>query len=190
MKTAIILNWPEMPALPPPGQPVLIRVATALDRPTARQELRTALRALLAGWSNLSPEQLPLGETTSGPVWSGALGGHSLDISLSYADGEGWMGLVRAGTIGVDVLPIQSIPEAEAVAQLYLGPDKLLAIQQSAAPAVAFAMAWTALEARLKCLKQPLRELPAALRPALKKCAVQNWVQPNRRMVAVAVIAG
>ena len=101
MKTALIYHWPAMPPLPPPGQPVLIRVATTQPHQTARQELRTALRQLLASWSRLSPERLPLCETAAGPVWPEPIGGHGLDISLSYADGEGWIGLIRGEWIGV-----------------------------------------------------------------------------------------
>ena len=76
------------------------------------------MRQVLAAWSGLPPEQLPLAETSRGPVWRGQLGGHDLDISLSYAEGEGWIGLRCAGRIGVDVMQIQNFPEAEAVARI------------------------------------------------------------------------
>ena len=82
-------------------------------------------------WSGLSPEQLPLRETTRGPVWPGQLGGHSLDISLSYSGDAGWIGLIRAGQIGVDAMPVQPFPEAAAVARNYLGHTAASAIQQS-----------------------------------------------------------
>jgi phosphopantetheinyl transferase len=190
MKAALIFHWPEMPALPPPEQPVLIRVATTQSRSTARQELRVVLRATLAAWSNLLPEQLPLRETAAGPVWPGALAGQALDISFSYADGEGWIGLLRGGWIGLDVMPIQRIAEAEAVAQHFLEADELETIQQSAHPALAFATAWTTLEARLKCLKQPLRESSASAGGRLeKKCATENLLQPNHFVVTVATAA-
>jgi len=186
MKPALIFHWPEMPALPPPGQPVLIRVVTAPARSPARQALRIVLHQVLAAWSKISPEQLPLRESASGLVWLGLLAGHSLDISLSYADGEGWIGLLRAGWIGVDILRMQSYSEAEAVARHYFDPAVLQTIQQAADPVLAFAAAWTALEARLKCLKQPLREVAAVAAPAATQCAVQSLVQPDRLMVTVA----
>ena len=154
-----------MPALPPPGEPVLIRVVTSSSRQQSRQELRIVLRQVLAAWSGFLPEQLVLNETASGPVWPGRLGGHGLDISLSYAEGEAWIGLIRDGAIGVDAMRIQIFPEAEIVARDYLGFEALKIIQASAAPALAFASAWTAFEARLKCLKQPLREQSAAGQP-------------------------
>jgi 4'-phosphopantetheinyl transferase len=188
MKGALIFHWPEMPALPPPGQPVLIRVATAPARQTARKELRTALRQVLAAWSNFSSENLPLRETAAGPTWPGQLGDHGLDISLSYADGEGWIGLLRAGWIGVDVLRLQLVPEAEAVAQHYLDAGAWQNIQQATDPALAFATAWTTLEARLKCRKQPLRESAAAPVPDTTPCEIQNLVQADGLLVTVATL--
>jgi 4'-phosphopantetheinyl transferase len=182
----MIFHWPEMPARPPLRQPVLIRVATATARPAARRELRTVLRLVLARWSGLAPEQLPLRETPSGPVWSGLLGGLRLDISLSHAEGEGWIGLLRGGWMGVDVMRIQSIPEAQEVARHYLDPEALETIQHAADPALAFATAWTALEARLKCLKQPLREVSATGASDLAECAIQSLIQPDRLMLSVA----
>jgi phosphopantetheinyl transferase len=182
----IIFNWPEIPTLPPPGKPVLIRVATASSHQTVREELRDALRRVLATWSGLSPGQLLLSETLRGPVWSGPLGGHPLDISLSYAEGGGWIGLVRAGLIGVDAMQVQQISEAEEVARHYLGQDALATIQQSDDPAMTFALAWTELEARLKCLKQELSEWSITQASDTTECAVQSLVLPDRLVVTVA----
>ena len=182
----LIFHWPEMPELPPLHQPVLIRVVTAPARPVARRELRTLLRQVLVQWNGLASEQLPLRETPSGPVWSGLLDGHSLDISLSHAEGEGGIGMMRAGWIGVDIMRIQSIPETREVARHYLGPEAWKTIQHAADPALAFATAWTALEARLKCLKQSLRETSGTGAPDLAACAIQSLIQPDRLMLSVA----
>ena len=181
-----IFHWPEMPPLPPPGQPVLIRVATSPSRQAARQELRKVLRQILTAWINLAPEQLPLRETSRGLVWPGQLGGRTLDISLSYTEGEGWIGLLRDGLIGVDAMKIQQVPEAEDVARHYLGDTVLAVIQQSLDPAMAFAVAWTEREARLKCLKQELSEWSVTQKFAATKCAVQNLVLPDQLIVTVA----
>ena len=184
-----IYLWPEMPSLPPPGQPVLIRVATPPSRPAARQELRTVLRRILAAWSNILPEHLPLQETTRGPVWSGHIGSHTLDISLAYAEHDGLIGLMLGGFIGVDVMPIQRITEAEAVALHYLGPEAMKAIQRAEDPPTAFALAWTGLEARIKCLKRELNEWHCA--PALEAnpCRIQNAVLPDNLMVSLATLS-
>jgi hypothetical protein len=55
-------------------------------------------------------------------------------------------------------MSVQPIAEAEAVARHYLGLNALVSIRQSCQPAQAFALAWTELEARLKCLKLELTE--------------------------------
>jgi phosphopantetheinyl transferase (holo-ACP synthase) len=158
----LIFEWPEMPELPTIGQPILIRVATSASRPIARQELRTELRRILTVWSGLASELLPLGESSRGPRWHGLLGGHSLDISLSYCEGEAWIGLIRGGAIGVDAMSIQPIAEAEAVARHYFDPKTLAGIRRSCQPAQSFALSWTKLEACLKCLKLELTERNAS----------------------------
>jgi len=186
MNAALISQWPELPALPPPCVPVLIRVETTSPRQQERQELRTVLRQVLAAWSGLPPEQLPLGETAHGPVWREQLGDHDLDISLSYTKGEGWIGLLRAGWIGVDVMPIQIVPEAEAVARLYFEPEAWKTIQQSAHPALAFATKWTTLEARLKCLKRGLTELSETQTMEPPDCTVQSTTLPGSQILTIA----
>ena len=80
----LICRWPQMPALPAAGRPVLVRVATEGARAAARKQMRSVLRALLAHWSGLATEALPIVETERGPVWQGLLAGESLDISFSY----------------------------------------------------------------------------------------------------------
>jgi 4'-phosphopantetheinyl transferase len=119
------------------------------------------LRQVLAAWSGLPPGQLPLEETPRGPVWRGRLCGETLDISLSYATDEGWIGLIRGGWIGVDVTSVTPLAEAEAVARHYLGPSAAAGIRAAVNPARALASAWTERESRLKCLKQGLTEWSA-----------------------------
>jgi phosphopantetheinyl transferase len=182
----MMFHWPEIPAPPPPGQPVVIRVVTAPPRRMARRELRIVLRQILAAWSRLSLEQLPLRETPRGPVWLGQLGGHALDISLSYAGDEGWIGLRRDAQIGVDTMPVQPVPEADGVARLYLVHAAAAAIQQSTDPAMAFAAACTELEARLKCQKLDLDEWSATQALVPTSFASRTMHLPGRRVVTVA----
>jgi 4'-phosphopantetheinyl transferase len=169
-----IFSWPEVPALPPPGRAVLIRVPTPSERAAARRDLRVALRRVLADWSSDSAERIPLRETPRGPVWTEPLAGLRLDISLSYADGEGWIGLIRGGSIGIDVMRVQPIPEVESLARLYLGPAAWKDIQNSCDPDLSFALAWTDLEARLKLLKQPLREFSGVPVAGAGGCASEH----------------
>jgi 4'-phosphopantetheinyl transferase len=158
VETIPIYQWPEQPELPPRGQPVLVRVATPRPHEAPRRELRAALRQVLAAWSGLPPEKLPLAETPCGPRWQGELCGETLDINLSYGPGEGWMGLIRDGRIGVDVAAVAPFAEAVLVARNYLGELSVAEIRQAPSPALAFAIAWTQRESRLKCLKQGLTE--------------------------------
>jgi hypothetical protein len=116
------------------------------------------------------------------------LHGQSLDISLSHGEEEGWIGLLRGGSIGVDVMPAQSIDEMVDVARHYLPPSALTAIQGSPDPALTFALAWTELEARLKCLKRGLTEWSGAPALAMAECGTQSFVIPNRRVATVATL--
>jgi phosphopantetheinyl transferase len=181
----LIFEWPELPPLPATGQPILIRVITSASRTAARQELRTVVRQILTTWSDLAPEQLPLDESPRGPQWHGLLAGHPLDISLSYCEGEAWIGFIRGGTIGVDAVSIESIAEAETAARHYLDPDARASIRQSREPAQTFALEWTKLEARFKCLKLPLTEWNAAQAGIFANLACQE-VLLGRTAVTVA----
>ena len=182
----IIFRWPQRPPLPPPHQTVLIRVATPPSRPAERRELRAVLRQVLAEWSGLLPEQLPLRETSRGPLWPGELAGHPLGISFSYSGSEGWIGLFRGGKIGIDAVPMTPIPEAEAVARHYLGPVALAEIQNSKNPARTFAIAWSGLEAGLKCMRLELTEWDAIQDFRLQNQMVQSVHVDAGRVVAVA----
>lgn len=142
-------DWPEIPALPPIGEPVLLRVLTATNRSTARIQLRTAACEILAAWSG-SESSSRLRETPRGPVWPSLIGGYSVSLSFSYGAGAGWIALVRGGAIGVDAMRAEPCDEIADVARLYLGPTAWPAIAASPDPALAFARAWTKFEALLK----------------------------------------
>jgi hypothetical protein len=179
----ILASYPPAPALPPAGQTILLRVAD-------KSQTRAVLRQVLAAWSGRPPEQLPLRETARGPRWIGSLADTSLDISLSYCGPEGWIGLLRGGSIGIDAMPVESFAEATEVARHYLGPAAHTAIQQSSDPARAFALAWTELEARLKCMKRDLVEWSPARAEATARCATRNLVLTGARVVALTVAVG
>jgi 4'-phosphopantetheinyl transferase len=161
---------------------VLVRVRTSAARPAARLELRAALREILARWSGLPDSDLPLRETRCGPAWQGKLQGQTLDISLSYAGGEGWIGLLRSLWIGVDVMRAEPMPDIADVARHYLGP-----LLEPALSTAAFAAAWTEREARLKCLKRDLTEWSPAQARIESACVVQRLMFENGLIGAVAV---
>jgi 4'-phosphopantetheinyl transferase len=181
-----ISYWPECPEIPPPGRFVLICVRTGLPRAEARSQVRTVLRQILAAWSQLSPEQLPLKETPRGPVWQNRLLGDTLDVSLSYAASEAWIALSRGGLIGVDVMRLEPVPEAAAIAQNYFGPADRSALRQSTDPVRDFALAWTQLEARCKCLQQGLTEWSEASATQAQGCSTDSVIVEDRLALSVA----
>jgi hypothetical protein len=198
----VATNAPGSPVKNPPGEgtgptepPTAGRVPRTgvscgvqpSPRQQARQQIRAALRQVLSSWSGNPDATLPLHETPRGPVWEGELAGRSLAISISYGDGEAWVAVLRGGAIGLDVMSATNFTEVEAVARLFLGPAAWNVIHKSPNPPRAFALAWTALEARLKCLKQPLTEWPANQNDPLMKALDEGHWFDNHRVVSVAI---
>jgi len=304
-----IWHWPNVPALPPPGRFVLICVRTSGRRAEARKEVRAVLRRVLAKWTDLRLDEVPLQETPSGPVWQsdlrhplplrggegkgegavsiassfmeslqvdrnlrwdhepsrlrniqhptsnielpteatravigcwaldvgcwmfprfmdrefvlscrtrspgakhfsarptapplpkgegwgegegdGLLKPESLDFSLSYTEDEAWIAVRRGGVIGIDVMRLQPVPEAEAIAQTYFGPADRSALRQSTHPVRDFVLAWTQLEARCKCLKQGLTEWSEALAPDTKACTTESLIIQDKLALSVATV--
>ena len=184
----LICRWPQMPALPAAGRPVLVRVATEGARAAARKQMRSVLREILAHWSGLATEALPIVETERGPVWQGLLAGESLDISFSYSAGGGWLALCRGAAVGVDAMEITAFAEMTDVARLYLGPEMADNLVKAADPAGAFAQDWTAREAQLKCLKRGLTEWsPWEILPPVKLFLVALADAPGL-VVALATV--
>ena len=181
-----IWHWPKVPALPPPGRFVLICVRTSGRRAEARKEVRAVLRRILAHWSCLSPDEIPLRETPCGPVWQSELQEHHLDLSLSYEEGEAWIALSRGGQVGVDVMRLEPVPEAEAIAQTYFSPADRSALPQSTDPVRDFALAWTQLEARCKCLKQGLTEWSESFALDTKACTTESLIIQDKLALSVA----
>jgi hypothetical protein len=78
--------------------------------------------------------------------------------------------------------------EMEMVGRLYLGPAAWQRIHRARDTARAFALAWTGMEARMKCLKQPLTEWPANEGHAPTK-GLRAWRCLDRHSV-VTVVTG
>jgi 4'-phosphopantetheinyl transferase len=186
MSAIRLFHWPEMPALPPPGQPVLVKVDTGASRPAARQKLRENVQRILSAWSGSASQSPSWRETPCGPIWPDRTGGLSVAVSFSYSDNTEWIGLVRGGLIGVDATPACPFSEMEEVALLYLGPASAAAIRAAVNPAHAFAIAWTGWEAQLKCQGRSLTEWPGApVASAIRFTGRQTHVQDD---VVVSVV--
>jgi len=181
-----VFTWPELPPLPVVGQVVLVRVAAPASRLAARELVRAVLRKILAGWSGLPVAHLPLPETPQGPKWIGLLGEKSLDLNLTHAKGASWIGLLRGGSIGIDALTPSPFAEQTLVARDFLGPAVADEIQRAAQPARAFALAWTEMEALLKCVKCGLPDLANVPVAALEKLAIWQTICEDGQVIAVA----
>jgi 4'-phosphopantetheinyl transferase len=181
-----IWHWPKVPELPPPGRFVLICVRTSGRRAEARNEVRAVLRRILAEWSRLSPAEIPLRETPCGPVWQSEPQEHRLDFSLSYTEDEAWIAVLCGGIIGIDIMRLEPVPEAEAIAQTYFGPADRAALQQSTDPIRDFALAWTQLEARCKCLKQGLTEWSESGATRVQGCSTESIIVEDKLALSVA----
>jgi 4'-phosphopantetheinyl transferase len=111
-----------------------------------------------------------------------------LDFSLSYEEGEAWIVLSRGGRIGVDVILLEPVPEAEAIAQTYFDPADRSALRESTDPVRDFALAWTQLEARCKCLKQGLTEWSESLALDTKACTTESLIIQDKLALSVATV--
>lgn len=126
-----------------------------------RGEARALLRALLAGYLGMAPEQVPLHFAPGqAPVVAAHWQGMGLSISMSYSQDVALIALCPGAHIGVDVTAIAALPDWAQVATLYLGPESAARLAACEAPArdTLFALAWAELEARGKCLGLGLQE--------------------------------
>ena len=147
------------------------------DRTLARALVRDAVARTLQAALDLPAGSVKLvsrpGEAVEVEVFPG---GHGL--SLSHAPGWSIAAISRGACVGVDLMRIEDgiggDPDWVCLAHDYLGAQ-VTAVLQATAPAeraVAFAKAWTRLEACLKCLGLALTEWSPALEKQLTACKV------------------
>ncbi len=186
------LLWPDRPA----GFDVnglaliLLELPPGTLRTPARLLARQALREVLGGLLDLPVEAVPLLEGPRGPLLQGAA--RDIRISLSYAGGWALIGLAEGRALGVDMVRIEPLPEAEALARLYLPAAACRAVL--AAPPEArdecFARGWAEMEAGCKCLGLPLEEMGAERERDLRACDFLECGQVEGYRLAVAVCSG
>jgi 4'-phosphopantetheinyl transferase len=149
-----------------------IAVPPGERREAARERIRLAVRQAAAQLSGLAQEQIELASqpgqapqlrlTSAGATSTAGL-------SISHEDGLSLAAINLHGAVGIDLMRVQDVPDWQAVARDYLGDAVAGALAQlpPEARALAFARAWTAREAGLKCEGLPLAEwtaLPCAAR--------------------------
>jgi 4'-phosphopantetheinyl transferase len=156
---------PRVYVLPAPVAPAGAPPEAA--RRLARQHARAALRHLLAHDLGCAPEAIDLSDTRGQPVR--AAGHERIGLSISHEHVLSLLALCPDGAVGVDVARVPAASDADELrraAHLFLGPNVAAALDQQAHEAtflIAFAAAWAAHEARLKCIGRPLVEWSPAL---------------------------
>ena len=185
MNARVQVHWvgAAAPALPAEGVTV-IGIADQPDRETARGTIRAALRTALAAHWALDEDMVELQSPPGAAPWALVrLAGAPRRIPLAIShDGALSVGAFAAGNaVGIDISQVVPMPDWEAVARDYLGPDVVRALR--AVPVAqrdaAFALAWSEHEARLKYFGLQLdewREEPAA---GLRDCRCLALALPD-----------
>ena len=143
------------------GLPLVISLAlpARIERDSARQQLRLALCELLCAALGCDATRLRL-VSLPGRGVRALLPEREVFVSISHDTGLSVAALSLHQTIGVDVLRLADCTGWQDLAPLYLGvgdTERLLRAPEQQR-ALQFALAWTKLEAGLKCLGQPLLE--------------------------------
>jgi len=168
MQQLTVCRWPGRVVPVAPGLYVIV-VATAPQREIARQQVRLALRELLAQVSGCALSSISIDNRRGqAPQLSIAGLAQSYGCSFSYAGNSALAALYLHGTVGVDMMLPSEMPDWQVVARDYLGPAAAatLAATPPAQRARAFSKAWCALEAGLKCRGEALGEWRAGRSPA------------------------
>ncbi|WP_348698750.1 4'-phosphopantetheinyl transferase superfamily protein [Duganella fentianensis] len=162
--------WPGRLSFGPEGILVLgleltLAHSSAADaRTQARLALRQALTQALAALLQRPLADLQIDNQRGQPprirLADGAASAPTPQCSFAYSDTYALAAVNLHGPIGVDLTPVMEMPDWQAVARDYLGPQEYIRLQ--AMPAAqrprALAQAWCQLEAQLKCRAEALTE--------------------------------
>jgi len=157
-----VCAWPAQ--RPAPAARVFVLAlsgsSSSCGRPEARAAARLAAREALAGVLGQPLATLQLHAPPGQPPQ--VLGRPEIGISFSHEAGLSLVAVNLDGPVGVDLVHGAAPVDWPAVARDYLGP------QAAAWDAAAFAPAWAALEARLKCCGRALQEWTPEREQALR----------------------
>jgi 4'-phosphopantetheinyl transferase len=181
--------WPA--SLTPAPDGVLVIGVESGERSTARAHIRTALRAALERLLDAPAEAVAIvsGEGRAPAISVRGCAATAPGLSISHDAPWSLAAINLNGPVGIDVMRVQDIPDWRAVAQDYLGPEVTarLATLPAAQRAAAFARAWSAHEARLKCLGLGLAEWTPALAESLAACVVLPLALPDSHAGTLAL---
>ncbi|WP_056435988.1 4'-phosphopantetheinyl transferase superfamily protein [Massilia sp. Root335] len=168
----------------------VVGVRSQPDRATARRTIRAAVLAALAQAGALPPDRIRLCGVPGEAPYALLGDGRRVALSISH-DGDLSVAAVRlgGGAVGIDLMRVTDVPDWQAVARDYLGPACAAALARMPAPAraAAFARAWSAREARLKCLGLALAEWRADDDARLAACACWPLAVPDGYVGSLAL---
>jgi 4'-phosphopantetheinyl transferase len=165
MKALAVHLWPGPTPVPQDGLfAILIRTDAAARRNDARRAIRFAAREALALVRGIRAADIAIDSTPGMPprILLAGLASH-IGISFSHDTNYALAAFNLQGHIGADLMQVQDIPDWQAVARDYLGPEVASALQNATDLSRAFTQAWTQREAALKCHAQQISEWQAAL---------------------------
>jgi 4'-phosphopantetheinyl transferase len=147
---------------------------------------RGVLRAILGGYLNLNPKQVPIGYTTLGkPTLTEPFSPRDLQFNLAHSDGLALYAFCRDHPVGVDLERIRPDFATAEIAQRFFAPGEV-AVLQALPPALqieAFFACWTRKEAYLKAkgsgLSVPLNSFEVSLSPAEPAALLESRDDPQ-----------
>jgi 4'-phosphopantetheinyl transferase len=162
----------------------------AMQRGAARAQVRVALREALGQLADLPRDAITIQSTPGRAPTVSYPGrqGQAPGVSISHDEPLSLAAINLHGPVGIDLMRVREIPDWRAVAHDYLGPHAtaLLDAILPARRADAFARAWSAHEARLKCHGLQLAEWTPRLAAQLDGCHCRELALPAGFAGAVA----
>ena len=176
--TPLTIRWVGDANVPVPATApglAIVGIRGQAARATARVRIRAALAAALAAQYGIDPGRIELHSPPGVAPWAVLAldaGPQRIALAISHDRDISIAAYSLDGAVGIDVASIVPVPDWQPVARDYLGraTADALAERPGSERDAAFAHAWSAHEARLKCLGLQLGEWSDDLGRALAAC--------------------
>jgi 4'-phosphopantetheinyl transferase len=179
---------------------IAVRTDAGQQRARARLQIREAIRATLSQLLDIDADAitLPAAHGSAPQIMLARSDPYPIGLSISHESALSLAAINLRGAIGVDLMQVQELDAGwEAVAGDYLGPATAQALATTAVGqrASAFASAWTAREASLKCLGMALQEctplaLPCQSWPLALPAGYAGSVALRRKRLTISASVG